>query len=240
MAEVILSSVTLSLLEDLFDCLPASPFFIKDRSLRYVAANTAMLRLCGVSKRSEILGKTAAHFFPDRLRRHYESLDRQILETGKPVRDKLEPSLSMVKSATWLLFSRFPVRAADGAIVGVAANSRMLGPADFDHPVYARFAAVLDHIRDHFGDPLDLAALADRAGISPSQLERDFRRLLDMTPHQFLSRIRIERAQTYLDEGRSVTETAHLCGYADHSAFTRKFREMTGHTPSGRPTRDAV
>jgi PAS domain S-box-containing protein len=226
-----IEAIDLELLQSLFDCMPGSPFFVKDRQLRYVAANTAMLRLCGVDHRSELIGKSAADFFPEPLSRHYESLDRQILASGEPITDKLEASLARGRVTTWLMFSRLPVRARTGEVIGVVATSRRLGPGDMDHPAYARFARVLEHVRERFDERLNLGALAALAQVSRSQLERDFRRLLDMTPHQFLTRVRMERAFQCLDAGLSVTETALRCGYADHSAFTRKFREQMGRPP---------
>ena len=45
----------LAFLEELFAPLTDNPFFIKNEKLQYVAANDAMLRLCGVANRRELL-----------------------------------------------------------------------------------------------------------------------------------------------------------------------------------------
>ena len=217
--------------ERLFDQLPDCPFFIKDRRLRYVAANDAMVRLCGVKRRADILGRTAASFFPEAFVRRYEALDRQVLATGHAVTSKLDLSIGARAVPTWLLFARFPVRAADGAIVAVAATSRRLGQPDRNHPTYARLAAVVQRLQDRFDQPLDLTDLASLASVSRSQLERDFKRLFHLTPQDFLHKLRIDRALKLLEGDLSVAAVAQECGYADHSAFTRRFREQIGMPP---------
>ena len=54
-----------------------------------------------------------------------------------------------------------------------------------------------------------------------------------MPLHRYLLRLRIERAYGMLaDEGRSVAETARLCGFSDATSFAKRFRKETGLTPS--------
>jgi len=44
--------------------------------------------------------------------------------------------------------------------------------------------------------------------------------------------VRISRAKGFLRDGRSVAETAALCGYACTGYFIRRFRDHTGITPA--------
>ena len=64
---------------------------VKDADLRYVAAHDAMLRLCGVVRKDDILGHRARAFFSPPVAEPYESLDRQVLTSGEPclLRDHL-------------------------------------------------------------------------------------------------------------------------------------------------------
>ena len=47
-----------------------------------------------------------------------------------------------------------------------------------------------------------------------------------------ISRIRLGHAKEMIAEGRSVTETAAACGFADPSYFSKCFRRAFGHSPS--------
>jgi len=223
----------LELLEALFEQLPGSPFFIKDRDLRYVAANPAMAELCGVRRPRDLYGKCVGDFFPEALAQSYEELDREVIASGRPVTDVLQRSVEGGRADAWLLFSRMPVRDADGSCVGVAGTSRRLRPGLVGEGSFARLQQVTRRLRSEFDRPLRLGELARQAGSSPSQLERDFRRIFAMSPRDFLQRLRMQHARRLLEEtGVSVSAIAQECGYADQSAFTRRFAADIGATPT--------
>lgn len=226
-----LGGLDLEMLEVLFAGLPDSPFFVKDSELRYVAANPAMARLCGVKRPERLIGKTARDVFGEGLARRYEALDRQVLGSGQAIINKVDLSAGRGVAPTWLLFSRAPVKDADGEVVGVAATSRRLKAADPEHPTYPRLSAVAERIEQRLDEPLELGSLAAMAQLSKSQLERDFHALFGFTPRDYLQKCRIEKALSLLESEASVAEIAYACGYADHSAFSRRFRDLVGTSP---------
>jgi transcriptional regulator GlxA family with amidase domain len=132
---------------------------------------------------------------------------------------------------TWLLFSRVPVKDDGGKVVGVAATSRRLKAADPDHPTYDRLSAVAERIEAQLDGPLELGSLAALARLSKSQLERDFHALFGFTPRDYLQKCRIEKALALLEGEGSIADISYACGYADHSAFSRRFRDMVGTSP---------
>lgn len=90
-----------------------------------------------------------------------------------------------------------------------------------------------DAMDRRYAEPLDVAALAAVACLSPNHFIRRFRATFGETPHQYLYRRRIERAATLLrSTERPVTEIAREVGYESLGTFTRTFRRLTGHTPS--------
>jgi len=226
-----LGATNLDLLEQLFERLSANPFFVKDADLRYVAANPAMARLCGVRTPSALRGKSARNIFPPGSAERYEALDRRILAGGRPVRDRLELVPGHDQARTWLLFSRFPVVDDEGKIVGVAATSRSLPAPERHHPIYSRLAEVVRHIRARFDTRLEVDKIAAKAGISKSQLERDFFRIFGSTMQAFLHSARMEHAIQALEGRATIAQIAMDCGYSDHSAFTRRFHAVVGLTP---------
>lgn len=135
-------------------------------------------------------------------------------------------------TAVWILFGRWPVTGADGQIAGVCAIARNLSAPDRRSSALSRLAPIIEHIQDNFAAPLDVAELARRAGVSISQLDRDFVSLLGLSPVKYQKKIRFERAQEMLlTTDLSVAEIAHACGYADQSIFTRNFHAAIGMSP---------
>jgi AraC-like DNA-binding protein len=227
-----LGTTDLELLEQLFGQLPESPFFVKDLELHYVAANMAMAQLCGVDRPNGLYGRRAAEFFPIDLAARYEALDHQVLRSGRAITNRLELTMGAGQIPAWLIFSRIPVQDESGATVGIAGTSRRLKQPEGAPPIYQRIADTLERLRQNSDQPLQLDELARTAGVSKSQLERDFHRLFGVTPRSFLQQVRIERALRLLETEASISTIAYECGYADHSAFTRRFRHITGTRPS--------
>jgi PAS domain S-box-containing protein len=228
-----LGGADLTFLEQIFDSAGAVGFFVKDRDLRYIAASREMARFCGVERPSDVYGKGLRDFFPPDIAERYEALDRWVLATGHSSTHHFDLTISGKGEPVWAMFSRIPVKDAAGATVGVAAVAHRVIYAGSDHPLYRRIAAVARYVRAAPEEPLDLDALAAIAEVSKSQLQRDFRKLFGKTLRGFQHQIRIERAVQLLSQGLPVVEVAYACGYADHSAFTRRFRAETGMSPSG-------
>jgi AraC family transcriptional regulator len=96
-----------------------------------------------------------------------------------------------------------------------------------------QFTRVRDYIHDRLDCDLSLSELAGVAGLSPQYFAGAFRRSADVTPHQYVLRLRIEKAKTLLVASRmSLAELAVALGFASQSHFTDVFRKMVGTTPS--------
>jgi AraC-like DNA-binding protein len=84
-----------------------------------------------------------------------------------------------------------------------------------------------------FAQPLDVAAVARIAHVSPAHFSRQFRATFGETPHRYLQRRRVERAMELLrDTDRSVTEICFDVGWGSLGTFSRTFREVVGESPS--------
>ena len=68
--------------------------------------------------------------------------------------------------------------------------------------------------------------------MSPFQFARVFSELAGMPPHQYLLRVRLDRAAEILLDGKSVTETCFEVGFSNLSHFTRSFQRRFGCKPS--------
>src|SRR5258706_1262646 len=91
---------------------------------------------------------------------------------------------------------------------------------------------VTDFMRAHLSQDLSLDVLAQQIGFSPYHFARLFRQTMGESPHQFVLRQRIERAQHLLKEADvSLAHVAVESGYANHSHLTQAFKQHLGLTP---------
>ncbi len=95
-----------------------------------------------------------------------------------------------------------------------------------------RISKIARHLRDHLDEPIDLAAMSKRAGLSPRQFERIFARVSGENPRAYLRRHRLERAAARLRASRAriLTIAIEAC-FESHEAFMRGFRQGFGKTP---------
>jgi AraC-like DNA-binding protein len=92
---------------------------------------------------------------------------------------------------------------------------------------------VQEYMKAHLGEGIDLAMLAGVAGLSVHHFARQFKHSIGVTPHHYLTRKRVERAQEMLAQTPlSLSEIAYATGFADQSHLARHFRYMLGTTPS--------
>jgi AraC family transcriptional regulator len=91
---------------------------------------------------------------------------------------------------------------------------------------------VLTHIEAQLSAPITIAELANLVRLSPFHFSRAFRRSFNNSPHAYLIRRRVERAQgLMLTTTTPLAEIAVSCGLADQAHFTRLFRRFAGESP---------
>jgi len=84
----------------------------------------------------------------------------------------------------------------------------------------------------HLSEPLPVADLAARAGLSPSRFSRVFRDRFGSPPHRFLLHLRVQRAQDLLQHtGLTMRQISAQCGFSDVHHFARTFKKLSGQTP---------
>lgn len=90
-----------------------------------------------------------------------------------------------------------------------------------------------DHADRHFAAPLDLAQLAAVAGVSKFHFQRLFAATYGISPAEYLSQRRIERAQDLLRATNlTVTEICFAVGFASLGSFSSRFSALVGESPS--------
>ena len=95
-----------------------------------------------------------------------------------------------------------------------------------------RLQRVFSHIRENIGRELSVTELAQVVGMSQYYFSKLFKMSTGTTPHQYVMRQRVERAQELLRE--TQTPLAHVAtqvGFETQSHFTSVFRRLVGATP---------
>ena len=89
------------------------------------------------------------------------------------------------------------------------------------------------YIDDHFTDPeISMTAIAESIDLSTARLSLSFRERMGMTPSDYLSLLRCEKARSLLEgTALSIREISALVGYYDAGSFIRRFKQITGETP---------
>jgi AraC-like DNA-binding protein len=216
----------------LFDALPEVYLFVKDRESRFVKVNAAWLRLHGCRSAAEAIGRTDYDFHPPALADQYVADDQRVLRSGRPLRDQPWLVADHTGLPQWYLCTKLPLIDASGQVSGLAGVLQPYGHAGHAPDEYRRLTPALEYVVAHHGQPLTVSDVARRAGLSASQVQREFRRLFGMTVGDYILRLRLlisrRRLRTTADAvGRIATD----CGFYDQAHFTRAFKKHTGQTP---------
>ena len=107
-----------------------------------------------------------------------------------------------------------------------------LGPA-LDDELFRRLCRSRDYLAAHNEEPLRLADAAREACLSPFHYHRLFVRTFGETPHEFVTKLRIDRAKRLLARERlPVTDVCFAVGYESLGSFSTRFRSIVGYSPS--------
>ncbi len=99
---------------------------------------------------------------------------------------------------------------------------------------YSRYVSeAVKYIDSHFGEDINLSAVADHLGLSESHLSHLFKNETGQSPGSYLIQTRIKAAMEMLKDCRSkVYEVAEQTGFRDIAHFSSTFKRIVGMSPS--------
>mgnify|MGYP004606820275 CR=1 FL=1 len=97
-----------------------------------------------------------------------------------------------------------------------------------DHPLVEQ---VTGYIEVHLGEGITVEDVAETVHMSKFYFLRKFKEITGMTVHNFIVNKRIIAACQAMAEGKSITESWQMTGFADYSSFLRNFRKIYGISP---------
>lgn len=98
--------------------------------------------------------------------------------------------------------------------------------------LFARLERGREFLHGRSSGPVSLEEAARSAALSPYHFHRAFRQVHGVTPHAYLTGLRMARAKDLLHRGHSVLEACIDCGFQSPTSFSRLFRSHFGVPPS--------
>jgi AraC-like DNA-binding protein len=86
-------------------------------------------------------------------------------------------------------------------------------------------------LHDVLAEKITLDDVAAHAALDKFHLARAFRREVGLPPYEYLTYLRVSRAQALLRRGVRAAEAAQEVGFCDESQLHRHFRRIVGVTP---------
>lgn len=229
----------------LFDYLPDAYFYVKDRHSRFVTMNRSLLQLRGARSAVEVIGQTDFDLHPVHWAQQYIDEDRRVMDSGVAVINQAWLVPDQTGRLLWFLSTKVPLKNAQQKVIGLAGVMRDFEKTEQLARPYQQLEQVLAYVTQHYGERITVTHLAKLAKLSVSQLDRRFKAVFQMTPQQYVTRVRIHEATRRLMESdASIGDIAFATGFYDQAHFTRAFQSLMHCTPTQRraskPVTDAV
>ncbi|TWU59463.1 Signal transduction histidine-protein kinase BarA [Rubripirellula tenax] len=106
------------LLQTIMNNVP-SQIFVKDRSGRFITANTAVVNMLSADSFDEIRGKTDYDFFPAEMACNFVTDDQIVMRSGSPLVDNEESFVDETGNQRWILTTKVPLRDVNEEVIGI-------------------------------------------------------------------------------------------------------------------------
>lgn len=116
-------------------------------------------------------------------------------------------------------------------VLGEAAAglNRTQADASVEARTKAKLLLLQNYIREHYAENVQHSDLEQIAGLSRNYIIVQFKRQFGLTPIQYLTWVRIQKARELaLQTNLSISEIAGQVGYADVHTFGKMFKKKTG------------
>ena len=97
--------------------------------------------------------------------------------------------------------------------------------------IYHRVIAAKSFMDENFHEPIHLDDISGKAFLSKFHFHRLFTRIYRYTPHQYLTRKRLDKAQDLLAENKTINEVCNDVGFESVGSFSSLFKKEIGFAP---------
>jgi AraC-like DNA-binding protein len=127
--------------------------------------------------------------------------------------------------------NRFIEREFDQCMAAIFNCYASEKPARPDVNLRERMMEIQDHIERHLHENLNLEKLSKIFHLNKFHLIRTFKQNKGITPNEYLTVLRVEKAKRFILEGNSLVTSAAEAGFYDQSHFSHNFLKYTSFTP---------
>lgn len=207
-------------------------FYVKDVDGCWISCNASSLALLNFSRVSDVVGKKEEDFFPYQIALEIWRDDKNILETGKSVLNRVEIIPNEYGNLIWVQTNKLPISDPNGNIIGIMGVTRPISNMEDLPQGFELFSEIIAFIRSNLANTIKVTDLAYVMRLSENQFRRKFKQEFGVTPQQFILRARLQAAGHSLRSGiQPIAVLASENGFSDQSYFTRQFKQFFGETP---------
>lgn len=94
------------------------------------------------------------------------------------------------------------------------------------------YRKIVQVLEEHLEERLTLRKVAELCQMSEAAVKKTFSRYAGIGLMTYFNQIKIRRAIRLLEEGKSVSQTAQMLGFADQNYFSTVFKRVTGSAPT--------
>ena len=219
-------------LVELFDYLPEVYLYVKNKRGEFVKVNRELANLRGCKSPDAMIGMTDFDLHPRHLAEQYVAEDRRVMQGKVPLPNQVWLVPDHQGELKWHVSTKIPLFDSVGRVIGIAGAMRDIERAEMMLAPYQEMEEVLTYVMNHYSEKIEVGELARLVHLSVSQFDRRFKQLFQMTPQQYILRVRINTACHRLTNGRqTIAEIAQQTGFYDQSYFTKQFRRQMKMTP---------
>lgn len=96
-----------------------------------------------------------------------------------------------------------------------------------------KIVEIIHYINDNLSGELTIETLAEQFYLSKYHMMRKFKEETGYSIHQYILEKRILAARELIISGVPATSASLECGFKDYSTFSRAYKKVLDHTPSG-------
>lgn len=94
------------------------------------------------------------------------------------------------------------------------------------------YRKIVQVLEEHLEERMTLGKVAELCQMSEAAVKKTFSRYAGIGLMTYFNQIKIRRAIRLLEEGKSVSQTAQMLGFADQNYFSTVFKRVTGSAPT--------
>jgi AraC-like DNA-binding protein len=95
-----------------------------------------------------------------------------------------------------------------------------------------QIARAVEHVHRNISEVVSVEDMAALVNMSSSTFRKKFKEVMHLSPLQYSKNVKLNKAQTYIMEGKSVSEAGYKVGYNSPAQFSREYKRHFGIVPS--------